>query len=111
MWGLSSRTRSRSRRQGRSPATSPFDFRSIASKTRSARSTPVCPARFSACRMGTTDEDEATANGGLVDVAANPRVYRPEGAGGGLKASHDTFGFQFAKVPAGLFFHAHTCSV
>jgi hypothetical protein len=29
----------------------------------------------------------------------------------GLNASHDTFGFQFAKVPFGLSFHAHTCSV
>jgi len=29
------------------------------------------------------------------------------GAGGGLKASHDTFGFQFANVPTGFSFHAH----
>jgi hypothetical protein len=29
----------------------------------------------------------------------------------GLNASHDTFGFQFANVPFGLSFHAHTCSV
>jgi len=28
-----------------------------------------------------------------------------------LNASHDTFGFQFANVPTGLSFHAHTCSV
>ena len=29
----------------------------------------------------------------------------------GLNASHETVGFQFVKVPFGLSFHAHTCSV